>query len=102
MSSLGQKSVNLYDKYKEQFENPETNPPTVSSNNPYFKSNNPSIKFVGSKIYAADELDYIVTFFDENYIEIISIDNQGNMEYEVKNMNPPSHSFINIILQPKK
>ena len=96
ISSIGQKTVNLYQEYSKQF---------TKTGNDKFISNNPNaidITTSTNKIYQANELDYIVTEFDKKYIDTISIDNQGVMTYTVKDTNPPANSFINIILTPKK
>jgi hypothetical protein len=91
MSQLGIKQVNLYDEYLRQF--------TKNPSQGFFSSNSDS-EFV-TQIYEADELEYIVSFYDSNYILIDEISEMGIMKYQVMDINPPLHSFINIILKPK-
>lgn len=96
MSSKGQKSINLYEVYSSQF--------SQGSNNRFFSSNNTTtiISNLEQPIFQAKELEYIVTFYDEQYITINSIDAEGLMTYTVNNINPPANSFINIVLKPLK
>lgn len=96
MDKVERKTVNLYQQYSNQFN---------KIGNSYFVSNNSDLTAVmtgSNPPYAANELDYIVTAYDEKYIDNITIDNTGLMTYDVISINPPAHAFINIVLQPKK
>lgn len=75
-------TVDLFAKYKEQFDAPKV----VSSDAPA------DIPFFG----AATDLYYYVTDYDIAVLENISIDANGKMTYDVK-ATPTDCSFINIV-----
>ncbi|MBB1139661.1 hypothetical protein [Myroides sp. WP-1] len=54
--------------------------------------------FVRNNLYGASELDYVVTHYDKEIIDIHSISNTGVMEYTVKNINPGPDAFLNVYL----
>lgn len=95
MSSLGQKTVDLYANYSGQFTKKTTH---------FFSSdtNTSIISNLKAPLFNADELEYIVTFYDEQYITINNISSLGLMTYTVNDTNPPSNTFINIVLKPLK
>ncbi|HEY4538659.1 MAG TPA: hypothetical protein VIG94_01465 [Faecalibacter sp.] len=95
MSSLEQKTVDLYANYRSQF---------TKQSNKYFSSINTTslVSNLEAPLFEAHELEYIVTFYDERYITIHGITPEGVMTYTVNNTNPPVNSFINIILKPLK
>ncbi|MBF0596829.1 hypothetical protein [Faecalibacter rhinopitheci] len=98
MGTIGQKTVNLYESYRSQFVND-------SSNSTRFFSSNSTTTYVSNSeqtIFEANELEYIVTYYNDSYLTINSISADGMMTYTVKNTNPPANSFINIILKPLK
>lgn len=95
MSSLGEKTVDLYANYRSQF---------TKQTNKFFSSNNSTslVSNLEAPLFEANELEYIVTFYDERYLRVIEITSEGMMKYIVNDTNPPTNAFINIILQPKK
>lgn len=95
MSSIGEKSVDLYEIYSTQF---------TKSTNKFFSSipNTTTVSNLEAPLFKANELEYIVTFYDERFIIINGISPQGIMTYTVKDTNPPANTFINIILKPLK
>lgn len=98
MSTIGEKTVNLYESYRSQFVND-------SSNSTRFFSSNSTTTYVSNSeqpIFEANELEYIVTYYNDSYLTINSISADGMMTYTVNNTNPPANSFINIILKPLK
>lgn len=94
MSSLGTKTVNLYNIYKNQvYKDPQSK---------FISSDTADTSIHPQRLYYnANELSFIVTDYDPTYITIVGIDNTGVMTYTVNNINPPAKSFINIILKPK-
>jgi hypothetical protein len=52
-------------------------------------------------VYNANELDYVVTYFDPSILDVKSISNSGILTYDVLDTNPSNSSFINIILVVK-
>jgi hypothetical protein len=82
---------NLYEEYRRQF--------TKQGNNTFISSNN-SLDEVPS-VYQADQLDYIVTYYDKSVIDVIQITPEGVMAYAVYSTTIPSGAFINIVLAVK-
>ena len=83
--NIGQEyTVNLYVQYKAQFENI-----AAIKRNP---SSQQSIPFIPS----AAELDYYVTYFDSDVIELLSVADNGDMKYKVK-ARATVTSFANIV-----
>ncbi|MDR2951030.1 MAG: hypothetical protein LBV71_17730 [Prevotella sp.] len=86
-------TCDLYAEYKKQFTN--------DSNNPLFVSSNASLTRIPSpekqRLYAKDELDYAITYYDTNIINNVSIDEDGVMTYDVVSVNTNSNSFVNIV-----
>lgn len=63
-----------------------------------FSSNNINLESTLNEIYDADELDYVITYFDTEVLENITISTNGVMTYDVKNFDLSLNSFINIVL----
>lgn len=74
--------INLFQLYKEQFENPKIVSAGAPAGIPYF--HNPT------------DLFYYITDYDSNVLENITISNEGVMTYSVKAQSSPV-SFINIV-----
>jgi len=83
--------------YLKQFTKPAITAPT---NEQTFVSSNPGLTQIPD-LYRADQLDYVVTYFDPTIISDVSITSNGILNYKVLNTNPTSSSFINIILVVK-
>jgi hypothetical protein len=83
----GDNQVNFYDEYKKQFSN------FVSSNSSLTKlPSHPS-----GRLYRADELDYVITYYDSNIIKIISLGSDGWFKFRVRSLDLDANSFINVI-----
>lgn len=87
-------TFNLYGEYAKQF--------TLDENiNSSFISSNPELKTIPSpidgRLYKQSELDYVITYYDKNIIENISIDNNGVMTYDIKSLDTTPASFINLV-----
>jgi hypothetical protein len=91
-------SFNLYEEYKRQF--------TRNSSNPQFKSNpgftgNVVPTRADGQLYEANELDYVVTYYDTQVIQVDSISNAGLLSYTIKGLTLTLNSFINVVLVVK-
>jgi hypothetical protein len=92
-------SFNLYQEYERQF--------TKSSENETFVSSNTTSGFVNipthesGRLYTANELDFVVTYYDKSIMTINSIDTYGEMHYDVIDLNLTEKSFINVVLVVK-
>lgn len=94
MTSLGTgKTYDLYNLvYKKQF---------TKAGNTTWVSSNSSLTQI-PEVYAANQLDFVVTHYDTSVITINSISAAGVLNYNVLNVNPTDKSFINIVLVIKK
>lgn len=85
-------TYNIYEHYTKQF---------TEVNNITFVSSNPNISTIPSptdgRLYKKSELDYVITYYDENIIENVSIDENGVMTYKVKDLETTPNSFINVV-----
>lgn len=80
-------TVNLYDEYVAQF---VTHAPTVSSSS------------IPLHQWAANELDYHVTYYDTNVFTNVAVNAQGVLTYQVKpGAQVNERTFFNIVLQVK-
>lgn len=84
---------NLYNQYASQF---------TKQGNSTFISNNDELTFVPpvtnlSRLYQPEELDYIITYYDTNILENVSIDDAGEMTYSVKTNVTNADSFMNVV-----
>lgn len=68
---------NVYEEYKRQF--------AKDTQNSLFVSSNPQVTRVlngeNRRLYAADELDFVVTWYNSDYIEVVEIDKTGELSY---------------------
>ncbi|MBW3520464.1 hypothetical protein KO524_14980, partial [Flavobacterium sp. NKUCC04_CG] len=79
--------INLYDRYQKQFKTPMVKNPGASSVLPVLQSS---------------ELDYIVTWYDVEVFENVSVSDKGVLSYKVKaNADITLGSFMNIVLAVK-
>lgn len=79
---LGDKSVDLYQKFVEQFQNP--------------KAKSPSAPTIIPNLPNKTDLYYYITDYDTAVLENISVDANGKMTYKVK-AAPTETSYINIV-----
>jgi hypothetical protein len=88
-------TYNLYDEYLRQYDKTSASTPKT------FVSNSASISSVFSpqngRLYARDELDYVVTYYDPEVITVTDIDSQGEMKYRILDNKPDETFFINIV-----
>lgn len=84
-STLGVKTLNLYDIYSAQF----TSPPVKSAGS---KGSIPTLP--------RTQLEYYVTYYDTALLDTVSIDANGLMSYNVKG-NASDASFMNIVFVVK-
>ncbi len=72
-------------------------------NNPtnQFLSNNTLLNQITKRIYNKNELDYIVTYYDDKVMRVNSISPDGIMNYDILDLKFTIDSFINIILVVK-
>ncbi|MDH6358698.1 hypothetical protein [Parabacteroides sp. PF5-9] len=90
-------TFDLYAQYKNQF---------TKAGNDKFVSNNSALTTVPSpdegQLYAATELDYIITYYDDAIIEVTSLTNDGKMKYKVNSVETTPNSFINVVFVVKE
>jgi len=87
-------TFDLYAEYERQFtKNPITNPTFVSSN--------PAIATVPSplngRLYTKEELDYVITYYDNNIMNNVTVDGNGVITYDVISINTSPDSFMNVV-----
>jgi hypothetical protein len=80
--------VNFYEAYKKQYD---------LANNSLMVSSNLSLTSPNGHLYQADELDYVITYYDPNVIEIESLNAAGLMKFKTKSLDLDANSFINVI-----
>lgn len=78
--------------YKAQF--------TKAGNSTFFSSNPLLVQIPA--LYNSDQLDFVVTKYDNTIIKVNSISPAGVLNYDVLNTNPDENSFINIVLVIKR
>lgn len=78
--------------YKSQF---------TKAGNATFVSSNSSLTQI-PLLYTANQLDFVVTYYDPAIIKVNSISSTGILNYDVLNTNPTTNSFMNIVLVIKK
>lgn len=87
-------TINLYNKYKEQFN-------TVAAATAGFKSENaPELPAAISIPGAASDFYYYIIGYDKDTFEISSLDDAGNLTYKVKAVGTEK-TFINILFVRK-
>lgn len=90
-------TCDLYGEYKKQF---------TRAGNDTFISNNTSLANIPSagtsKLYEANELDYVITYYDKSVIEITGLTDDGRMLYKVKSQDTTADSFLNVVFVVKE
>ncbi|MBK5721449.1 hypothetical protein JGH11_11250 [Dysgonomonas sp. Marseille-P4677] len=85
-------TCDLYNEYVRQF---------TEENNSTFVSSNPEITTIPSpidgKLYKRSELDYVITYYDENILEEVSVNENGVMTYKIKSLDTTPNSFVNVV-----
>jgi hypothetical protein len=84
----GLNEVNLHKEYIKQFD---------LKNNSSSVSTDPDLVSPCGRIYGAEELDYVITYYDSNIIENIRLNNEGILTFTTKSLDLDSNSFINVI-----
>lgn len=80
------RTINLYDKYKEQFEKPTVHSDKSPQSIPYFISPN--------------QLYYYVTSYDDTVLEITGLDENGKLMYNIIKESD-YNSFMNVVFVVK-
>lgn len=89
ITSLGNKTYNLYEEYVKQY---------TEQGNTKWTASNPHLSKI-SRIYQADELDYVVTdISDDTVLKVKSISPLGVMNYEVFQTTADPNFYINIVI----
>lgn len=90
------RTFNLYNEYVRQF---------TQSSNSTFKSSNASLTHIPSKaagtLYAASELDYVVTYYDPAIISDVTVSAAGVLSYKVVSQITSPASFLNVVFVVK-
>jgi len=84
--------VDLYKEYKKQFTQPG-NTTFVSSNTLLTQVPSPGF----DKLYEAGELDYVITYYDTNIMEDVTVSAAGILNYKIKSTETTPASFINVV-----
>ena len=80
-----ERTINLHSLYQQQFTRPKVKSPSAQD------------KIIS---YSKEELQYYVTFYDEDVFRVLSIDDNGIMKYKVIG-SPTTSSFMNIVFVVK-
>ncbi|MDR2955531.1 MAG: hypothetical protein LBV43_10650 [Prevotella sp.] len=89
-------TLDLYQEYASQF--------TKAGNTTFFSNNNTLARVPSpdeSALYKTDELDYVITYFDESVISVTGIDDYGVMSYRVISLKTTPDSFLNVVFVVK-
>ncbi|MDH6358696.1 hypothetical protein [Parabacteroides sp. PF5-9] len=93
MDVLENKTFDLYAEYKRQF--------TKSGNSDFKQSGSTTYTTVPSpkigQLYAKNQLDYAVVYFDDEVIDVTGIDDDGVMSYKVKDIDPAVTAFMTVV-----
>ena len=86
------KELDIYEEvYLKQFSKEPVN---------QFLSNNSSLPFVGI-LYTREQLDFVITYFDDKVMKVNSISPEGILNYDIISTDYSLDSFINIVLVVK-
>lgn len=92
-----ERTFDLYAEYARQF--------TKDANNTTFVTSNDLLTKVPSKatgtLYEADQLDYVVTYYDTNIISDVSVTDAGILKYKVVSRDTSPASFLNVVFVVK-
>lgn len=94
------RKFDLYGEYERQFKKNNVNNPQFVDTQNVISSNIASP--IDGKLYQRTELDYVITYYDFNVIYDVSIDSQGILSYRVRDNDPGSGSFANLIFIVKE
>jgi hypothetical protein len=96
-------AVNLYDVYKRNFENNVATIPPPLAGHSYKSSEGASVvTHYGDFVNDPAGFHYVVSDYDPNVIDIVSISPVGLMTYKpIASSPPPPEAYINIILIKK-
>lgn len=87
------KTYDLYTNvYKYQF---------TKAGNPTFVSSNTALTQI-PVVYTPNQLDFVVTYYDNTVIKVNSISSMGILNYDVLKIDPDDGAFINIVLVLKR
>ncbi|SHG02733.1 hypothetical protein [Dysgonomonas macrotermitis] len=87
-------TFDLYNNvYKMQF---------IQTGNTSYTTSNSTLSMIPAGRYAATELDYVVTYYDQDVIKINSISASGVINYNVISTLLGPGSFINVVLITKR
>lgn len=93
-------TYNLYDEYLRQYDKTSASSPKI------FITNSSSLNTVFSpqngKLYAPDELDYVVTHYDPDVITVTGINQLGLMSYRILDNKPDETFLINVVFVIKQ
>ncbi|MDR2389193.1 MAG: hypothetical protein LBD89_05335 [Tannerellaceae bacterium] len=98
ITTTGAKTFNLYTEYVKQFK---------KDGNTLWKSSNSSLAYVPSpesdRLYAATELDYVITYYDSSVITLgnTPIDANGLLTYTVNSIVTTPATYFNIVFVVK-
>jgi hypothetical protein len=85
--ALGANTVDLYNEYKKQYD---------LKHNALLVTSNPALISPIGQVYAENELDYVLTYYDTRVMENVAINN-GILTFNAKTLDLDVNSFINII-----
>ncbi|MDR3338750.1 MAG: hypothetical protein LBT25_01425 [Candidatus Symbiothrix sp.] len=96
IAGVNPRQHDLYAEYEKQF-----NKATTGSQ---FISSNPALTEISSlengHLYTRDELDYVITYFDDTVMTITSV-TDGIMVYDIDSYNFTEKTFVNVVLVVK-
>jgi hypothetical protein len=107
VNTTGTKTFELYEAYRNQFVKSNNQ---AGGSNPWsgpnaWVSNNTSLAQIPSpetdRLYNANELDYVITYYDKSIISALSINASGVMSYTVSSIATTAATYFNIILVVK-
>jgi len=94
------RTFDLYGEYKRQFTKNLTDNPTFVDTQNGITNSVPSP--ADGQLYLPEELDYIITYYDPEIIRDVTINTNGVLSYRVKDNDPGSHSFLNLVFVVKE
>lgn len=95
LSAIGTGLVfDLYGEYERQFtKNALANPTFVSSNSAITTVPSP----LNGRLYTREELDYVITYYDDNILDEVKVLPNGTMTYDVISINTTPDSYMNVV-----
>jgi len=88
-------TVRTFDLYNEVYKKQLS-----KTGNPSFVSSNPLLEVIPD-LFGVNQIDYVVTHYDDAVIKDVSVNAAGVLSYKVVSTNPSNTSFINIVLVVK-